>query len=518
MNKKVIIGITILMGVALFGLITLQLYWINNALKLKEQEFSANVNEALRQVVHDHESQQLASVFKTIIKNIEIDGQKFVVIKNDTIKLPMMQDFNMNPELFFRNEEMSFLFRPVAPKSNPYDFPMEEKPLLSVVPDGEEAEVWKMYASIIKDLVGELSSIRIPLQKRVDMTVLDKMIEDRLSNQGIVLRYRFGIMPGQSDTIYTKWKDISKSKLYGSEYKANLFPRQYLTAPTTLAVYFPRKVGYLLKSMWIRLLTSVLFIVIIILGFWITIWTIFRQKKISDMKNDFINNMTHEFKTPITTISLAGQALSDRDITKDENRLQRFSDIILEESRKLGHQVEKILQLAVVDREAMKLKMEEVDVHEVIESLVEAARLRLRDENSYIQCTLDAQYPIVKGDHVHLTNLLDNLLDNAIKYSYDAPEVTIKTKNIENGLLISVEDKGIGMSKEAQKKIFDRFYRVPTGNIHNVKGFGLGLSYVKTIIDAHNGKIRVSSEPEKGTRFDIKLPFTQINKLITTST
>ena len=234
---------------------------------------------------------------------------------------------------------------------------------------------------------------------------------------------------------------------------------------------------------------------------------ILRQKKISEVKNDFINNMTHEFKTPIATVSLATEALQDDDIKGNKAFVERYVSVIQEENKRLGMQVERVLQIASLDKKDFKLKIEEANLHQIIEKALVNINILVEKRGGSISSQLLASNPIIEADKVHLTNIVYNLLDNANKYSPDAPQINIRTENISTGVILKISDEGIGMSKEASQKIFDKFYRVSTGNVHDVKGFGLGLSYVKNIIDMHHGSINVKSEPGKGSTFKIILPF-----------
>jgi two-component system phosphate regulon sensor histidine kinase PhoR len=227
------------------------------------------------------------------------------------------------------------------------------------------------------------------------------------------------------------------------------------------------------------------------------------------IKNDFINNMTHELKTPISTISLASQMLQDGTVSNTQKTIEHLSTVINQESKRLSFQVEKVLQMAVFNEGRLKLKFKEFDVNNMIRSVISNFELRVKSKNGTLETEINAEHPLIKGDEVHITNVIFNLLDNAMKYSKEIPEIKVSTENKKGFIVISVQDKGIGISKEHHTQIFDRFYRVPTGNIHNVKGFGLGLSYVKKIVDSHNGTIKVESVIHKGTKFSILFP--QIN-------
>ena len=256
----------------------------------------------------------------------------------------------------------------------------------------------------------------------------------------------------------------------------------------------------------IMVVPTIVLVILIIGIFTYTIFIILKQKKLSIVKNDFINNMTHELKTPISTISLASQMLRDNSVNAAQATIERVSGVIYEESKRLSMQVEKVLQMAVFNEGRLKMKFKAFDIHEVITSVVHNFEIRVHSSNGEITLNKKAEKYTIYGDQVHITNVLFNLLDNAVKYSNDSPKIEVTTESKKDGILISVKDSGIGIAKEHQKQIFERFFRVPTGNVHNVKGFGLGLHYVSKIIEAHNGTINVESALHKGTKFMIYFP------------
>jgi two-component system phosphate regulon sensor histidine kinase PhoR len=252
---------------------------------------------------------------------------------------------------------------------------------------------------------------------------------------------------------------------------------------------------------------SMLFSLFIFATFALSLYFLIRQKKISEMKSDFINNMTHEFKTPIATISLAADTIINPKVIRDEGTIRHFIGMIKKENSRMNKQVETILQIASLDKKEIEFNFETTSLHSIIERAVETIGIQVHQRQGTIKLNLNASQNIIYGDNEHLTNLVHNLLDNAIKYSPEAPEITVTTKDGENGIVLSVEDKGIGMSKSVQSKIFERFYRQSSGNVHDIKGFGLGLNYVRAIIDSHKGTVTVFSEPGKGSKFEIFLPY-----------
>ncbi len=245
-------------------------------------------------------------------------------------------------------------------------------------------------------------------------------------------------------------------------------------------------------------------LVVLLFCFGYTLFSIIRQKKISEMKTDFINNMTHEFKTPVSTIMIAAEALKDNDLAIDRSRISRLANIIFEENERLGSHIERVLNIAKIDKNDFKLEKRPLDVNDMISIVVDSMSLKLQKVEADVRLELDADNAVIVADELHFSNVLYNLIDNAIKYSEGKPQITISSANRSGQVIIRVADKGIGMSRDQQSKIFEQFYRIPTGNVHNVKGFGLGLSYVNTIVKRLNGTINVRSEKDKGSEFELK--------------
>jgi two-component system phosphate regulon sensor histidine kinase PhoR len=303
------------------------------------------------------------------------------------------------------------------------------------------------------------------------------------------------------------FKKSQKNDFLKSNYMVQLFPGNIIRQDLILSVIFPERTNYVLGSMIWYLGGSMLFSLFILATFALSLFFIIRQKKISEMKSDFINNMTHEFKTPIATISLAADTITNPKVIKDEISIRHFIGMIKKENSRMNKKVETILQIASLDKKEIEFRFVNVSMHTIIEHAIETIDIQVQQRNGSVKLNLNAAEPFIYGDSEHLTNLVNNLLDNSIKYSPESPEITVETKNNEKGLILSVEDKGIGMTKTVQGKIFERFYRQSSGNVHDVKGFGLGLNYARAIIDAHKGTINVFSEPGKGSRFEIFLPF-----------
>ena len=363
--------------------------------------------------------------------------------------------------------------------------------------------------------------------ERVDKDKLDKYIKHEMDQQEIVIPYDYGIYSNRAESFlimnghYTAQIGSNQNSspaevgnaLYNSEYQISLFNSSLLSSngddeviPGYLKVYFPTKSRYLWSSVIPSLIMSILFTGLVLFCFGYVIYVIQRQKKVSEMKTDFINNMTHEFKTPIATISLAADSIGSPMILGNQEKVKRFTNIIKQENSRMLNQVEKVLQMAMLDKKDFQLKLSRVDLHELIEQAVEHVNLKIAKRNGILRAELKAENKFITADSTHISNLIHNLLDNAEKYSPEKVDITISTKNKSDGIVLSITDKGLGMTKDQLKNIFEKFFRVHTGNIHDIKGFGLGLSYVKAIVDAHNGKINVKSEPGKGSTFSIFLP------------
>ena len=280
----------------------------------------------------------------------------------------------------------------------------------------------------------------------------------------------------------------------------------------TLSIVIPDYKSVVIKQMRWMIFGMVFFTLIIISAFYVTVNTLLRQKKLSEIKNDFINNMTHEFKTPLATISLAVDAMRNEKVVYDREKSAYFSGIIKEENRRMNKQVETILQAALIDRQELQLKLQPLHINEVIQRVMDNFKLQLEEIHANVTLQFDSGYDIAEADEVHFTNLISNLIDNAIKYSRDKLMIRIQTLRNGKNMFVRIEDNGIGMSKETQRRIFEKFYRAHTGNLHNVKGFGLGLSYVKSVVDAHNGRIKVESAIGKGTTFILEIPLIRQGK------
>jgi two-component system phosphate regulon sensor histidine kinase PhoR len=364
-------------------------------------------------------------------------------------------------------------------------------------------------SEIVGDVFRELVRKEQPITERVNQKTLDSLLNIEIRNRQIDIPFQFGVLMGQQHKVVLASTGQAATQIPDNVYKIALFPTDVFSSHDMLFVYFPTQQEFIMGKMWTVFSSSGVLILVILCCFYFSIATILRQKKLSDVKNDFINNMTHEFKTPISTISLACEVLQEEAVNKNPTQMNRYLHIIRDENKRLGLQVEKVLQAAMLDRGEVKLKLTQVNMHEVIDHVLHNIGVQIEKREGKVDLCLEAEQTVIEADEVHITNIIHNLLDNANKYSLESPQISIDTRSLPEGISIRITDKGIGMSKEALSRIFDRFYRIPTGNVHNVKGFGLGLSYVKTILQGHNGKIQVESEPGKGSTFEVFLPYKQ---------
>ncbi|MBW6482335.1 MAG: HAMP domain-containing histidine kinase [Vicingaceae bacterium] len=334
--------------------------------------------------------------------------------------------------------------------------------------------------------------------------LLETLLKKHFTNRNLNIDFEYVIYDCFTDSVvfgnYISIEETDKDELQAVSYNMEWDKDGHY-----FGVYFPTKQTYIMNKMGIWIFSSSI-ILIIIMFFSYTINIILKQKRLSEIKNDFINNITHEFKTPISTISLSAEVLLNPDIINQPERLKNYAKIIQDENNRLKNQVDKVLQLATIERDKLKLENEAIDIHQLITESVKSFELLVNQKEGIITTNLNATNFIFYGDKVHISNALYNLIDNAIKYSPEKPEISISTSPYKDGIEISVRDNGIGISDEAHKQIFEKFYREPTGNVHNIKGFGLGLNYVKTIVEAYNGTVRLVSKKGEGSTFIIKLP------------
>ncbi|MGK7394983.1 MAG: sensor histidine kinase [Candidatus Cyclobacteriaceae bacterium M3_2C_046] len=518
MKRSTLFMIIGLMSISLVGLISFQLYWISNAFQINEERFRQDVHEVLNDVARKLEKQEVAFIAAKKLPQVRVFQQnstsfRFSSRPGSFDSLSRLQSFpefsgrfqNSFDQLDQMLSQSPFqqMFREEVRKARSFTQQIDSINRINQIYNLERLSQKSEMVTIV---LNELISSEKEIGHRIDSSQVDSLLYHSLVNKGIDIDFNYGIINQEKDDFIFMRSDEDKKKLMQSGFSVNLFPNDIRGSQNYLVIQFPDQRQFLINKIWLAFSLSVIFLIIVICCFAYAIFTIIRQKKLSDVKNDFINNMTHEFKTPISTVSLACEALLDQDIPAGSNFVQRYLSIIKDENQRLGSQVEKVLQMATLEKKDFKLNLEQVDVHQIITKALKNIDLQVNKRGGAINKHLAADHSNLIADRVHLTNIIYNLLDNANKYSSQSPEILIETFNQANNLVVRVSDKGIGMSKEALKKIFDKFYRVPTGNVHDVKGFGLGLTYVKTMVEAQGGEIKVSSTPKKGSTFEIYLP------------
>ncbi|MFT7231355.1 MAG: two-component system phosphate regulon sensor histidine kinase PhoR [Cyclobacteriaceae bacterium] len=492
------------MTMGLVGLIGFQLYWIEAVVGANEEGFKRDVMDALQSVSEKLEKQEALFAFHNQFQfsasglfnspgSVDPFGPPSspnnagIEIKTDTI----YSDNGFSIVLDIQSTNQTIEFNADAQQQQWIDQQL--------------AKVNRKSEMIFQVLENMLIPNR-SISTRFRPEQLDSLLKSELSSRGIDIKFEYGVIsPMQNRFVHLTNYD-AKQNLEQTELKTSLFPNDLMGDQNWLVIDFPDKEGFLLRKIWLTMASSGFLILIIASTFGFAIVTIMRQKKLSEIKNDFINNMTHELKTPIATISLAAEALNDKDILQAPDMRDRYLKVIAEENSRLGEQVERVLNMAALEKSDFNLKQEEINLHQLIDIAIDKTMIQIEKRGGSLKAIFEANQPQVLVDKTHMTNIILNLLDNANKYSPDAPHITIRTRNTSQSIMFSVQDHGIGMSREAQKHIFQKFYRVPTGNIHNVKGFGLGLAYVKTMTDAQNGTIAVDSEPGRGSKFTITLP------------
>lgn len=472
MKNKIMWLIIIVMSLSLIGTGAIQAIWFKNSIDQDEKNFADKVSIALgivkEKIIEDAYKTDLAKDYYKFRKKEFLDKNRLRTYKR------LLNSTKNQWERQQREWEFN-------------DFEMLKNPLVYL--------------------------------ENVDRKKLDKNLAHELVQQGISLDYDYGVFSQESNSftiinghfVAEIGANVQASNietgngLYDSDYQISLFENEN-NIPGYLKIYFPDKNRQLWSSVMPSLILSAIFTGLILFCFGYTIYVIMRQKMVSEMKTDFINNMTHEFKTPIATISLATDSINSPMILSNGDKVKRFTSIIKQENARMLNQVEKVLQMAKLDKKEFDIRYVQVDINEVIKKAAENINLKLNKREGSIKLEFEAENHVIMADKTHISAVINNLLDNAEKYTPENPHIIISTKTLGKNLSISITDNGIGMTKEQKKHIFEKFYRVPTGNIHNVKGFGLGLSYVKAIVDAHRGSVTVKSEPGNGSTFTISIP------------
>ncbi|MBO3117366.1 HAMP domain-containing histidine kinase [Winogradskyella sp. DF17] len=520
MGKKLFVLLVVLMSLSLIGIIFVQSFFINNSLENEEKNFNLSVKRALSVVSRDIEEYELRKYISMIRPLIQ---QKKEPDSTTIRQLYITAEDDMNDEtIIHRNTVLEERFKV------PSMFFEIDADSINVSQRSSE-RITEVYSTGTIDGAGviepkqrlvEISSLsdiekqsfevsfkellkRIPIYKRVTEEQVNTLLTRELRSEGVDLDFEFAIY---DDDLATAVKTINFKKDPNTTIGILVFLDNNDESSYRLYVDFPERRKYLLSSILWMILLSVIFTGVIIIAYSSAIYQLIKQRQISQIKTDFINNMTHEFKTPIATINLALDSIRNPKILGDEEKVKRYLKMIKDENKRMHAQVENVLRISKLEKNELNISKERLKLHDLIEDAVTHIELIVEDKKGYVKTHLNAAKSSVLANDTHFTNVIVNMLDNAVKYSDEAPKIDVYTENIGNNIILKIEDQGNGMSKQVAKRVFEKFYREHTGNVHNVKGHGLGLAYVKRIVEDHQGHISVESEKGKGSIFTIRLP------------
>ena len=513
MKKSTIWILGVIMGLSFLSLLYLQVSYIEEMVKMRKEQFDESVNRSLYETSRQLEYNETMQYLEKDVAETERAALAYQN-QNQASAGDIIQQIHKYHITTPNGNFSAFELKTTMTK--PSDLPkamISKKHGAKSIPKTsiDMQEIIKNRYLYQRALLDEVvfnilrTASDKPLEQRVNFNQLDNFLKSELTNNGIDIPFHFLVTDKDGREVY-RCPDFEMTPKESS-YSQLLFVNDAPGKMGVMKVFFPTLNNYIFSSVKF-MIPSVIFTLVLLITFIFTIYSIFRQKRLTEIKNDFINNMTHEFKTPISTISLAAQMLKDPAVAKSPTMFQHISGVINDETKRLRFQVEKVLQMSMFERQKATLKMKEVDANELIAGVVNTFTLKVEKYNGKITTSLEAEDPNIFVDEMHITNVVFNLMDNAVKYKKPDEDLllNVRTWNEPGKLLISIQDNGIGIKKENLKKIFDKFYRVHTGNLHDVKGFGLGLAYVKKIIQDHKGTIRAESELNVGTKFIIVLP------------
>lgn len=521
MKKSAIWILSVIIGVSFLCLLYLQVRYVEEMASMRRSQFEESVSRSLAQATRKmelaetkkHLEKDVTNMLRAEAQNRALEAQRTgkktdsiqINLNTATLRLPKEEELS-HSSFQIRISERSPSNVPTAVFSTGRDITQTSQLLQEMLKTRyvyQRALLEEVVYSVLQTASDK------PLEDRINFRQLDFHIKGELKNNGIDIPFHFSVVDRNNKEIYR-----CSDYVYDNEkvYSRILFENDPPARIAYVNVFFPTQNQYIYNSVRF-MIPSLIFTLILLFTFITTVYIISRQKKLTELKNDFVNNMTHELKTPISTISLAAQMLNDPAVGKSPAMFKHISGVINDETKRLRFQVEKVLQMSMFERQAAVLKMKEVDAHEIINSVVSTFRLKTEKYNGTLDAQLKASRTRIYVDEMHFTNVIFNLLDNAVKYRRQDVELSLKvhTWNDHNSLYIEIEDNGIGIKKENLRRIFDKFYRVHTGNVHNVKGFGLGLTYVKKIITDLKGSIKAESEVNIGTKFIITLPLLKEN-------
>ena len=504
MKKSAIWMLAGVMAFAFIGLLFLQVQYIATITKTNNEQFVSNVRRCLENVSREIEREEVKATMEYF--SIAL-GTDFMRIQNQTIIVDTSGVYQS-----FSRRETTFQYSRAPQSTPPQRSPDNRKPAIIEASEKYQKEYNNRYfrlKAIQEDVTNFLlyNAPQMPVDQRIDFIDLNNLVATEFANNGLNLPFVLWVINNYGEAVYQNVPVTKKPP--GSKILTQvLFPNDPISKLNYVKVYFPTRNDYWSESVS-YLVPSIAFSLILLVTFTITIFIIFRQKKLSEMKTDFVNNMTHELKTPVSTISIAAQMMKDTDISKSPDLFRHISTVINDETKRLGFLVEKVLQMSLFENQKATLKLKELDINDLIANVANIFNIKVEKSGGTLDIDLEADHSAIYADEMHITNMLFNLMDNAVKYRRETVplRLVVRTRNEGEKVLIAVEDNGIGIKKENLKKVFDRFYRVPTGNIHNVKGFGLGLAYVRKVAEDHHGSIRAENGSGNiGTTFIISLP------------
>ncbi|KGL63882.1 sensor histidine kinase [Polaribacter sp. Hel1_85] len=520
MGKKMFVLIVALMSISLIGIIAVQLYWINNAVESKKEQFKNDVQKSLGSVsqrIKEKEDAALEKEVDGLIENIGLASEAQIrnyffqqIDTTNNLKITfggtfLEKNFKL-PTDFLDND--SIILKRVYGKQDFFQTRLIKGiDNIFSTKDEERYSFTKKYRSIekpyYKKALEAFNKIK-PIHQRISNRELNDIIKQELIKRNVELDFKYGVYG--KDGLATKLKSGYYTINKKESYSYPLFFDANEDVEFELYVTFPAKNEHILSGISNILLLSLFFILIIIIAFSSSLYQLIRQKKISEIKTDFINNMTHEFKTPIATINLALDSIKNPKIINDNDKVLRYVQMIRDENKRMHTQVENVLRISRLEKNQIDISKETIDMHDTIEDAITHVSLLIADRKGTLDTHFEAITSEISGNEFHLTNVIVNILENALKYSEGAPKIEVFTETTNKFFVLKIKDEGIGMSKAVQKNVFDKFYREQKGNIHDVKGHGLGLAYVKEIVEKHHGTVFVESEKGVGSIFTVKLP------------
>ena len=519
---KIIIG---LMAFAVIGLIGVQVFWLTNLIKVEEERFNRSVSNAMIAAASKLERGEAAKMLVNTVwldkkerkpksvKELRLTGTHFNYFIHDTTQKARIIKIENDDDNFvyqFRDDSTER-----GKISEVKVFAVSSDPKMRVQVSSPKIVFEKQLDTfvttkkrLVQNVVAEMIDVNIqrPIEKRLSVKALDSVLTQEFASKGINSEFQFGILKVRQDSLTLLKKGTAVAELNKSSYRTLLFPGEVFTGINELRVYFPNKNSLILSSLVGMLALSIGFIALIVGVFLKTVQLFIRQKKITDVKNDLINNITHEFKTPISTISLACEALNEPALSAEKQSVARYSKIIREENERLQLMVDTLLNTASMERDEIKIERKEIDLEDIVNTTISKFDEAIHQREGSVVVETQSSNNTILGDKFHLTNAISNLVDNALKFNEQKPEVKLTLSSEPESVVLAISDNGIGIPKESFDKIFETFYRVQSGNVQNVRGNGIGLSYAKKIIELHGGTISVESQINVGTTFKITLP------------